>query len=175
MLDLGWTELMLIATVAVIVLGPKELPNALRTLGQWVRKARRMAGDFQKHLDDVVRESELDDVRREVNRISSTDIGREIDKAIDPDGEVGRTLKSGEKAEGTGSASTKAEKAALTEAPKPVEEKTVAVKAEAPAKPKASANNKPAKPAKKAEPAEAMAQADKKKTSPKGGQSAGRS
>lgn len=92
MLDFGWSEIALVAVLAVIVLGPKELPNAMRTAGRWMRKARKLAGEFQRHLDDVVKEAELDDLKKEVTRMSRTDIGREIDKAVDPDGSVQRTL-----------------------------------------------------------------------------------
>lgn len=92
MLDFGWSEIALIATLAVIVLGPKELPTAMRAIARWVRKARSLAGDFQRHLDDVVKEAELDDLKKEASRIARTDIGREIDKAVDPDGTVQRSL-----------------------------------------------------------------------------------
>lgn len=93
MFDLGWSEIALIAVLAVIVLGPKELPTAMRTVARWVRKARSLAGDFQRHLDDVVKEAELDDLRKEARRIATTDIGREIDKAVDPDGSVQKSLR----------------------------------------------------------------------------------
>lgn len=92
MLDFGWSEIAIVAVLAVIVLGPKELPNAMRTAAKWVRKARRMVGDFQRHIDDVVKEAELDDLKKEVNKISRTDIGQEINKAVDPDGSVQRSL-----------------------------------------------------------------------------------
>lgn len=92
MFDFGWSEIALIAVLAVIVLGPKELPNAMRTVARWVRKARSLAGDFQRHLDEVVKDAELDDLKKEASRISRTDINREIDKAIDPDGSVQRSL-----------------------------------------------------------------------------------
>ncbi len=92
MFDFGWSEIALIAVLAVIVLGPKELPNAMRTVARWVRKARSLAGDFQRHLDEVVKDAELDDLKKEASRISRTDISREIDKAVDPDGSVQRSL-----------------------------------------------------------------------------------
>ncbi|MGC2854079.1 Sec-independent protein translocase protein TatB [Novispirillum sp. DQ9] len=92
MFDLGWSEIALIAVLAVIVLGPKELPTAMRTVARWVRKARSLAGDFQRHLDEVVKEADLDDLRQEARRIAHTDIGREIDKAVDPDGTAARSL-----------------------------------------------------------------------------------
>lgn len=67
MFDLGWGELLLIGVVALVVIGPKELPHAFRTLGQWMAKARALARDFQGHLDDLMRESQVDEMKREFN------------------------------------------------------------------------------------------------------------
>jgi sec-independent protein translocase protein TatB len=61
--DIGWTEMLVVACVAVIVVGPKDLPKMLRTVGKTVSGLRRMAGDFQKQFDDAIREADLDDVR----------------------------------------------------------------------------------------------------------------
>lgn len=73
---------MMIAVVAIIVIGPKDLPRALRTVGQWVGKARRVAGDFQDSVDDMVRESELDELRESANKIGTFD----YDGPVDPTG-----------------------------------------------------------------------------------------
>jgi sec-independent protein translocase protein TatB len=70
MFDLGWGELLLIGVVALVVIGPKELPHAFRTLGQWMAKARALARDFQGHLDDLMRESQVDDMKREFNEMT---------------------------------------------------------------------------------------------------------
>lgn len=67
----SWGELLIIAVVALVVVGPKELPQLLRTLGQWVGKARRMAGDFQSQVNEAIREAELDDVRKSVDDLRS--------------------------------------------------------------------------------------------------------
>lgn len=71
MLDIGWTEMLVIAAVAIVVIGPKDLPRALRTAGQFIGKARGLARDFQRHVDDMVRESELDDLRQKANAFKS--------------------------------------------------------------------------------------------------------
>lgn len=92
MLDLSWTELLLIAVMAVVILGPNELPKAMRTLARFVRKARSLTGEFQRQIDDMVREADLEDVRDTARSLKSRDLGREIDKAIDPDGSVRRSL-----------------------------------------------------------------------------------
>lgn len=72
MLDMSWGEVMLIGGVALIVIGPKDLPKALRTVGQVTTKLRRMAGEFQMQFNEAIREAELDDVRKEVDGIRST-------------------------------------------------------------------------------------------------------
>src|SRR5258708_2813543 len=65
MFDFSWSELLLIGIVALIFIGPKELPGVLRTLGQWMAKIRRMAGDFQNQFHDAMREAELADLKKE--------------------------------------------------------------------------------------------------------------
>lgn len=102
MFDLGWSELMLVGVIAVLILGPKELPKAMRTMAKWVRKARLLAGDFQRHIDDVVREAELEDLRTEANKLAHQDLGKKIDQAIDPDGSVARGLEFDDRIDPTG-------------------------------------------------------------------------
>jgi sec-independent protein translocase protein TatB len=72
MFDIGWSELLLIAVVAMVVIGPKDLPNALRSLGRTLRGVRRMASDFQSQFNEAMREAELDDLRREVQGLRDT-------------------------------------------------------------------------------------------------------
>jgi sec-independent protein translocase protein TatB len=71
MFDLSWSELLLIGVVALIFIGPKELPGVLRTLGQWMSKIRRMAGDFQNQFHDAMREAELADLKKEVDEMAA--------------------------------------------------------------------------------------------------------
>jgi sec-independent protein translocase protein TatB len=92
MLDLAWSEIAVIGLMAVLVLGPKELPKAMRSVAQFMRKARKLAGEFQGHWNDAMRESELDEVKKTVQKISSTNIGGEVEKFIDPTGEFAREL-----------------------------------------------------------------------------------
>ncbi|WP_407525371.1 Sec-independent protein translocase protein TatB [Methylobacterium oryzisoli] len=70
MFDMSWGEVMLIGGVALIVIGPKDLPKALRTVGQMTAKLKRMAGEFQAQFSEAMREAELDEVRREVDGIN---------------------------------------------------------------------------------------------------------
>ncbi len=71
MFDFSWSELLLIGVVALIFIGPKELPGVLRTLGQWMTKIRRMAGDFQNQFHDAMREAELADLKKEVDDMAA--------------------------------------------------------------------------------------------------------
>ncbi len=67
MLDIGWTELLVVGLVLVVVVGPKDLPKVLRTIGQWTRKVKKIARDFQDNIEDIARESEIDEVRNNFN------------------------------------------------------------------------------------------------------------
>ncbi|WP_296579399.1 Sec-independent protein translocase protein TatB [Xanthobacter sp.] len=72
MFDIGWSELMLIGIVALIVIGPKELPTVLRTVGRTVTKLRRMAGEFQGQFQEALREADLADMRKEISDVTET-------------------------------------------------------------------------------------------------------
>src|SRR5262245_13725164 len=71
MFDIGWSELLVIGVVALIAIGPKELPGALRTVGQWMGKIRRMASDFQGQFQEAMREAEMADLKKQVDEMSS--------------------------------------------------------------------------------------------------------
>ncbi|HYE51154.1 MAG TPA: Sec-independent protein translocase protein TatB [Azospirillaceae bacterium] len=88
MLDIGWPELVVIAVVALVVIGPKDLPKALYTVGKWVRKARLLAREFQGNIDEMVRQAELDDLRKQVNEVRGFNMGEQVKKAIDPAGDI---------------------------------------------------------------------------------------
>jgi sec-independent protein translocase protein TatB len=88
MFDIGWSEMAIIMLVALVVIGPRDLPRLARTLGQWVAKGRAMAREFQRSLEDMAREAELDDVRREIEKVGRTNIKKSIEKAIDPSGDL---------------------------------------------------------------------------------------
>lgn len=93
MLDFSWSELALIGVVALVVIGPKDLPKALRTAGVWVRKARSISREFQSSVEQMMREAELDEVKKQIESVSSIDIGKEIEKAVDPTGDLAESLK----------------------------------------------------------------------------------
>ena len=70
MFDISWTEFLLIGVVALIVIGPKELPAVLRTVGQWTRKVRSMAADFQNQFQEAMREAEMADLKKQVDDLA---------------------------------------------------------------------------------------------------------
>jgi len=92
MFDFAWSEVGLIVLVAVIVLGPKELPQAMRALGRFTRQARKLAGEFQGHVNELIREAEIDDIKKSVSQVTTLNVGSEIEKLIDPANEIGPEL-----------------------------------------------------------------------------------
>src|SRR5512143_588054 len=88
MFDIGWSELAVIAVVALIAIGPRDLPKALYTAGKWIRSARKVAGEFQRHVDDMMREAELDDLKKNMQQARDFNIKKQIEQTIDPHGEL---------------------------------------------------------------------------------------
>ena len=97
MFDIGWSEMAVVALVALLIIGPKDLPKAMRTLSQWVRKAKAMTREFQSGIDDMIRESELDEARKAIDSVSSTSIENSIADTVDPTGSVKESLSDVEK------------------------------------------------------------------------------
>lgn len=88
MFDFAWTEIVLIGVVALIAIGPKDMPVALKTLAGLIKKARRMAGEFQSHVDEMVKDTELADVRNQISELRSFDLRGEVKRTLDPDGSL---------------------------------------------------------------------------------------
>ena len=88
MFDFAWTQIGLIGIVALVLIGPKDLPIAIRTVAGLVKKARRMAGEFQTHVDEMVKDTELADIRNQISEIRNFDIKREVERAVDSDGSI---------------------------------------------------------------------------------------
>lgn len=108
MFDIGWTELALVAVVALFVVGPKELPHLLYKLAGYWKKVRGMAREFQSGIDDIIREAELDDLRKQVSsaHTNPTDFMEKTigtpkadDKAKDAKASSGKTAGTGGQAE----------------------------------------------------------------------------
>lgn len=92
MFDFAWSEIALIGVVALIAIGPKDMPAAIKAIAGVVKKARRMAGEFQTHVDEMMREADLHEVREQINEIRNFDIRGEVEKAVDADGSLRATL-----------------------------------------------------------------------------------
>ena len=73
MFEIGWSEILLIAIVAIVVIGPKDLPRVMRAVGQWAGKAKRMSREFQAQFKEALREAELEGVRNDITDIMATD------------------------------------------------------------------------------------------------------
>jgi sec-independent protein translocase protein TatB len=86
MFDIGWSELLVIAVVAIVVVGPRDLPRLMRTFGHYAGKLRRAALDFQRQFEDAMRESEVDEVRKAIESVRentpSVDLKAPIDKPV---------------------------------------------------------------------------------------------
>lgn len=93
MFDVGWDEMAVIAVVTLLVIGPKDLPHVLRQMGRFTRKARDMAGEFHRGVDEMVREAELHEIRQQVEKAADVSaLQREIENAVDPTGDIARSL-----------------------------------------------------------------------------------
>src|SRR5262245_10666422 len=75
MFDIGWSELVVIAVVALIAIGPKELPGVLRMVGQWMGKARKMAAEFQGQFQEAMREAEMADIKKSFDEVKEAATG----------------------------------------------------------------------------------------------------
>src|SRR5277367_6413646 len=87
MFDFAWSEILLIGAVALIAIGPKDMPAAIRTVSGMIKKARRMAAEFQTHVDEMVREADLGDVKKAFSDIPSL-----LEKHVDPDRSIRSTF-----------------------------------------------------------------------------------
>ncbi len=101
MFDLAWSEIALIGVVALVVIGPKDLPEAIRGVAKGVQKLRRMASEFQSQADELVREAKLDEVRNQINEVKSAvndirnfDLRSTVEKHVDGDGVIRSTFES---------------------------------------------------------------------------------
>ena len=86
MFDIGWSELLVIAVVAIVVVGPKDLPKLMRSFGHYAGKLRRAASDFQRQFEEAMRESEVEEVRKAIESVRtetpSLDLKAPIDKPM---------------------------------------------------------------------------------------------
>jgi len=93
MLDIGWTELLVIAVILIVVVGPKDLPPMIRAFGKMTSRLRRTAGEFRAQFDEALREAELDDLRKSVDEVRSLNPKNALRDAINPLRQVGDEIK----------------------------------------------------------------------------------
>lgn len=92
MFDFAFSEIALVGVVALLVIGPKDMPVAIKTVTDLIKKARRMAHEFQGHVDEMVRDANLHDVRDSLNELRSIDVKGRLLSAVDSDGTLRRSL-----------------------------------------------------------------------------------
>ena len=93
MFDLGWQEFMLIALIALIVVGPKDLPRVIRAVSQGIRRVRGVAREFHSSLEEVAREAELDDIRKQARDLANEGLDESLRKDLDPMGEIEHSIR----------------------------------------------------------------------------------
>jgi sec-independent protein translocase protein TatB len=95
MFDIGWSEILVIAIVLIVVVGPKDLPRMLRSFGRTTAKLRAMAGDFRRQFDEALREAELGDVKDTLDSVRGLNPMNEIRKHLSPIEQVGQDVRAG--------------------------------------------------------------------------------
>ncbi len=93
MFDIGWSELLVIAVVLIVVVGPKDLPPMLRTFGKMMTRFRKVAGDFRAQFDDALREADLDDVRQHIADAQKLNPAHSLREAMNPLRQMGNDIK----------------------------------------------------------------------------------
>lgn len=93
MLDIGWSELLVVAIILIVVVGPKDLPPMLRAFGKMTSNLRRMAGEFRTQFDDALKEADLDDVRKTIADAKSLNPASSLREALNPLRQVGEDIK----------------------------------------------------------------------------------
>lgn len=149
MLDIGWSEILVIAIVLIVVVGPKDLPRMLRAFGQATSRMRKTANEFRRQFDEALREAELEDVKNVVEDARRLDPRSDIRKVFDPLRSAGEELRS--------SLNQAAEAPAATPVPPPPPEPVPSANAPAGTAPQTvsaadagmAVTEKPAKPARK--------------------------
>ena len=142
MFDIGWPELMVVAIVLIVVVGPKDLPRMLRTFGKTSSKLRGMAGDFRRQFDDALKEAELDEVKSVIDSARKMDPTADIRKQLNPLNKIGDEIKSSLNAV-TKPTASKID-AVTTPAPEKAENPAIPAQSSVKSEAAKSANSKPA-------------------------------
>lgn len=83
MFDLGWSEMMVILVIAIVVVGPRDLPKAVASISRYIRKARAMARDFQSGMDQLAKDTEFDDIQKDLKKATDFDIKGQLENAME--------------------------------------------------------------------------------------------
>jgi sec-independent protein translocase protein TatB len=92
MFGFSWSEILIIGVVALVFIGPNDLPKAMKTAARWMSAGRKLAREFQGHVDDLVREAELDELRDQARKLAMTPLSSHIESFVDPDKEIAKSL-----------------------------------------------------------------------------------
>ncbi|NVK18235.1 MAG: twin-arginine translocase subunit TatB [Methylocystaceae bacterium] len=92
MLDIGWTEIAIILVIAILVVGPKDLPKAMRSVAKMVGKVKAMMREFQSNIDDMIKETELEEVKNQISSARHMNLDNKISETIDSDGELKKSM-----------------------------------------------------------------------------------
>jgi sec-independent protein translocase protein TatB len=92
MFDFSWSEIFVIGVVALVLIGPKDMPVAVRAIARVLKKMRRMAGEFQGHVDDMMRDADLGDVQSTLRDLRGMNVKGAINRFVDADGSVSRAF-----------------------------------------------------------------------------------
>jgi sec-independent protein translocase protein TatB len=92
MFDIGWSEMLVILVVALVVIGPRDLPKVARQVGRWTGKARAMAREFQRSFDDMAREAELEEIKAGLQKMNPASLESTIRDTVDPDRKLEQAL-----------------------------------------------------------------------------------
>ena len=107
MLDIGWSEMAVIALLALVIIGPKDLPRVMRTMGKWAHKARAVSREFQSGIDEMIREADLEDAKKTLDATRNIGLDKVVEDTIDPTGSIKKEAQELESsARGTGSVSS---------------------------------------------------------------------
>jgi len=92
MFGLSWSHILIIGIAALVFIGPNDLPRAMKTAARWMSAGRKLAREFQGHVDDLVREAELDELREQARKLAMTPLSHHIETFVDPDKEIAKGL-----------------------------------------------------------------------------------
>lgn len=92
MFGLSWSEILIIGVVALVFIGPNDLPKAMKTAARWMSAGRKLAREFQGHVDDLVREAELDELRDQARKLAMQPLSSHLEALVDPDKEIAKAL-----------------------------------------------------------------------------------